>query len=105
MNDSKSVRNEILHLVALIRDLRATLLQEKQSDVSVSSSLLPLGSRTEANIDITIQILDIAERVVDTYTRLKDYRDAEFKILARPTLFWPDGRSLGFGFAAHMCVE
>jgi len=44
----------------------------------------------------------IITRVTDTYNRLHDYRDTVYRNLARPALFWPDGRSLGFGFAAHV---
>jgi len=46
---------------------------------------------------------NVSSRVTDTYNRLRDYKDTVYRNLARPALFWPDGRSLGFGFAAHVC--
>ncbi|MGI0015472.1 MAG: hypothetical protein ACREBU_18805 [Nitrososphaera sp.] len=48
------------------------------------------------------EINRIINAVTDSYTRSKEYKDTIYKELARPALFWPDGTSLGFGYASHV---
>lgn len=41
--------------------------------------------------------------IFEIYKDFDNYRDSTYMNIARPAVFWPDGKSIGYGMAAHMC--
>ena len=42
------------------------------------------------------------DAVYEVYADFDYYKDTVYMNLVRPAIFWPNGRSMGYGFAAHM---
>jgi hypothetical protein len=59
-------------------------------------------------IDITGQKTAITridytpKSIYEVYADFDYYKDTNYMNLVRPAIFWPNGKSLGYGFAAHM---
>ncbi len=47
-------------------------------------------------------VSDLLEIIVDAYEDFDYYKDTIYRNLARPAVFWPDGKSLGYGYVSHM---
>ena len=49
-----------------------------------------------------IRTTDLLEVIADAYEDFDYYKDTTYRCLVRPAIFWPDGNSLGHGWAAHV---
>ena len=82
---------------------RASRFKKQDESRRSATDMHPYSADPTAELEYeSWTISDASGWIEDSYQRLVEYRDTEFKNLARPAIFWPDGTSLGFGFASHM---
>lgn len=52
--------------------------------------------------DLRKRIAELAEMLLDAYEDFDYYKDTTYRNLARPAIFWSDGKSIGYGYASHI---
>src|SRR5437867_3930470 len=45
---------------------------------------------------------EILELIIQACEDFDFYKDTRYRCIVRPAIFWPDGKSLGYGWASHM---